>query len=134
MLFRSQYEDIAAHSREEAESWYKNKVREKMTNGEYVQGVARMPKTNVHFMYILHVHSYLIFQCKKDISPINLFICLFIQLFVSVFLQFDQMAMQASQYGDELKNIKGEIADLNRMISRLQSEIEAVKAQVGDRG
>ena len=42
------------------------------------------------------------------------------------------MSMQASQYGDELKNIKGEIADLNRMISRLQSEIEAVKAQVGD--
>ncbi|XP_067099381.1 intermediate filament protein ON3 [Osmerus mordax] len=67
---KAQYEDIAAHSREEAESWYKNK--------------------------------------------------------------FEQMSMQASQYGDELKNIKGEIADLNRMISRLQSEMEAVKAQRGN--
>ncbi|XP_036414921.1 intermediate filament protein ON3 [Colossoma macropomum] len=64
---KAQYEDIAAKSREEAESWYKSK--------------------------------------------------------------FDQMASQASQYGDELRNSKGEIAELNRMISRLQSEIEAVKAQ-----
>ncbi|XP_072522294.1 intermediate filament protein ON3 [Salminus brasiliensis] len=64
---KAQYEEIAAKSREEAESWYKSK--------------------------------------------------------------FDQMASQASQYGDELRNTKGEIAELNRMISRLQSEIEAVKAQ-----
>ncbi|XP_007251567.2 intermediate filament protein ON3 [Astyanax mexicanus] len=64
---KAQYEEIAAKSREEAESWYKSK--------------------------------------------------------------FDQMASQASQYGDELRNTKGEIAELNRMISRLQSEIESVKAQ-----
>ncbi|KAM6980331.1 intermediate filament protein ON3 [Aplochiton taeniatus] len=64
---KAQYEDIAAHSRHEAESWYKSK--------------------------------------------------------------FDQMSIQASQYGDELRNVKGDIAEINRMISRLQSEIEAIKAQ-----
>lgn len=40
------------------------------------------------------------------------------------------MSSQAIQYNDELRNIKGEIADINRMISRLQSEIEAIKSQV----
>lgn len=45
-------------------------------------------------------------------------------------LQFDQMSVQASQYGDELRMVKGEVAEVNRLISRLQSEIEAVKAQV----
>ncbi|XP_036388895.1 intermediate filament protein ON3-like isoform X1 [Megalops cyprinoides] len=64
---KAQYEEIAARSREEAESWYKNK--------------------------------------------------------------FDQMSAQASQYGDELRNTKSEIAELTRLISRLQSEIDAVKAQ-----
>lgn len=64
---KAQYEEIAAKSREEAESWYKSK--------------------------------------------------------------FDQMSSQAIQYNDELRNIKGEIADINRMISRLQSEIEAIKSQ-----
>lgn len=64
---KAQYEDIAAKSREEAESWYKSK--------------------------------------------------------------FDQMSTQAIQYNDELRNIKGEIADMNRMISRLQSEIESIKSQ-----
>lgn len=44
--------------------------------------------------------------------------------------QFDQMSSQASQYNDELRNTKGEIADINRMISRLQSEIEVIKSQV----
>lgn len=46
------------------------------------------------------------------------------------FLQYDQMASQATQYGNELRNTKAEIAELNRMISRLQSEIESIKAQV----
>lgn len=45
-------------------------------------------------------------------------------------LQFDQMSVQASQYGDELRVVKGEVGEVNRLISRLQSEIEAVKAQV----
>ncbi|TRY74140.1 hypothetical protein DNTS_026684 [Danionella cerebrum] len=64
---KAQYEEIAARSREEAESWYKSK--------------------------------------------------------------FDQMSSQANQYNDELRNAKGEIADINRMISRLQSEIEVIKSQ-----
>nr|XP_041743210.2 keratin, type II cytoskeletal 8-like isoform X2 [Coregonus clupeaformis] len=40
-----------------------------------------------------------------------------------------KMAIQATQYGDELRNTKGEIAEINRLIGRLQSEIEAVKQQ-----
>ncbi|XP_016372816.1 keratin, type II cytoskeletal 8-like [Sinocyclocheilus rhinocerous] len=64
---KAQYEEIAAKSREEAESWYKSK--------------------------------------------------------------FDQMSSQAIQYNDEMRNTKGEIADINRMISRLQSEIEVIKSQ-----
>lgn len=40
------------------------------------------------------------------------------------------MSVQASQYGDELRVVKGEVAEINRLISRLQGEIEAVKAQV----
>uniref|UniRef100_A0A3Q2QW58 IF rod domain-containing protein n=1 Tax=Fundulus heteroclitus TaxID=8078 RepID=A0A3Q2QW58_FUNHE len=43
--------------------------------------------------------------------------------------KFDQMFVQASQYGDELRLVKGEVGEVNRLISRLQSEIEAVKAQ-----
>lgn len=64
---RSQYEEIAARSREEAESWHKNK--------------------------------------------------------------FDQMSAEANQYGNELRSTKGEISELNRMISRLQNEIQAAKTQ-----
>ncbi|XP_062401668.1 keratin, type II cytoskeletal 8 [Sardina pilchardus] len=64
---KSQYEDIAARSRDEAESWYKSKV--------------------------------------------------------------DMMSKQAHQYGDSLRNAKGEIAELNRVIGRVQSEIESVKGQ-----
>ncbi|KAM9409433.1 keratin, type II cytoskeletal 8-like [Pholidichthys leucotaenia] len=64
---RAQYEDIAAKSRAEAESWYQQK--------------------------------------------------------------FQEMQTSAGQYGDDLRATKAEIAELNRMISRLQNEIEAVKAQ-----
>ncbi|XP_037534532.1 keratin, type II cytoskeletal 8 [Nematolebias whitei] len=64
---RAQYEDIAARSKAEAESWYKQK--------------------------------------------------------------FDEMQSSAGQYDTDLRSTKAEIADLNRMISRLQNEIEAVKAQ-----
>ncbi|XP_075869292.1 keratin, type II cytoskeletal 8 isoform X1 [Nelusetta ayraudi] len=45
--------------------------------------------------------------------------------------RFDQMSVQASQYGDELRVVKGEVAEVNRLIGRLQTEIEAVKAQRG---
>lgn len=40
------------------------------------------------------------------------------------------MQMSAGQYGDDLRSTKAEIAELNRMIARLQNEIEAVKGQV----
>uniref|UniRef100_A0A3Q2EDN7 Keratin 5 n=1 Tax=Cyprinodon variegatus TaxID=28743 RepID=A0A3Q2EDN7_CYPVA len=43
--------------------------------------------------------------------------------------KFQEMQSSATQAGDELRNTKSEIADLNRMISRLQNEIEAVKGQ-----
>lgn len=44
--------------------------------------------------------------------------------------QYQEMQNSAGQAGDELRNTKSEIAELNRMISRLQNEIESVKAQV----
>ncbi|XP_055725804.1 keratin, type II cytoskeletal 8-like [Salvelinus fontinalis] len=43
--------------------------------------------------------------------------------------KLDQMAIQATQYGDELRSTKGETAEINRLIVRVQSEIEAVKQQ-----
>lgn len=44
--------------------------------------------------------------------------------------QFEEMQSSAGKYGDDLRNTKAEIAELNRMISRLQNEIESVKGQV----
>ncbi|XP_056131053.1 keratin, type II cytoskeletal cochleal-like [Lampris incognitus] len=43
--------------------------------------------------------------------------------------KFDQMSVQANQYSSELRNTKGEIAELSRLISRLQNEIQAVQGQ-----
>ncbi|XP_070695323.1 intermediate filament protein ON3-like isoform X2 [Pempheris klunzingeri] len=43
--------------------------------------------------------------------------------------KFDQMTAEADQYGNELRSTKGEISELNRMISRLQNEILTAKAQ-----
>lgn len=40
------------------------------------------------------------------------------------------MQTSANKYGDDLRSSKTEIADLNRMIQRLQAEIDAVKGQV----
>ena len=40
------------------------------------------------------------------------------------------MQTSATQAGDDLRNTKTEIAEINRMITRLQNEIEAVKGQV----
>lgn len=47
--------------------------------------------------------------------------------------QFDQMSAEADQYGNNLHTAKTEVSELNRMISRLQSEILSAKAQVGQR-
>ncbi|XP_041954973.1 keratin, type II cytoskeletal cochleal-like isoform X1 [Alosa sapidissima] len=43
--------------------------------------------------------------------------------------KFEEMQSSAGQYGNDLRTTKSEIAELNRMISRLTSEIEAVKGQ-----
>ncbi|KAM4610507.1 keratin, type II cytoskeletal 5 isoform 2-T2 [Polymixia lowei] len=43
--------------------------------------------------------------------------------------KYEEMQSSAGQYGDDLRTSKAEIAELNRMISRLQNEIEAVKGQ-----
>ncbi len=45
-------------------------------------------------------------------------------------LQFEEMQSSAGQYGEDLRSTKTEIAELNRMIARLQNEIDAVKGQV----
>ncbi|KAG7478182.1 hypothetical protein MATL_G00077760 [Megalops atlanticus] len=43
--------------------------------------------------------------------------------------KFDQISKKATECGDEVRNTKLEIAELNRMISRLHNEIDAVKGQ-----
>ncbi|KAL3974067.1 mitogen-activated protein kinase kinase kinase 13 [Sarotherodon galilaeus] len=43
--------------------------------------------------------------------------------------KYEEMQTSANRYGDDLRATKTEIADLNRMIQRLQSEIDAVKGQ-----
>uniref|UniRef100_A0A7N6AJN7 IF rod domain-containing protein n=1 Tax=Anabas testudineus TaxID=64144 RepID=A0A7N6AJN7_ANATE len=43
--------------------------------------------------------------------------------------KYAEMQQSAGRYGDDLKSTRAEIADLNRRIMRLQSEIDMVKAQ-----
>merc|ERR1719309_1826004 len=43
--------------------------------------------------------------------------------------KYEEMQLSAGKYGDDLKSTKAEIADMNRRIMRLQSEIEVIKAQ-----
>jgi len=43
--------------------------------------------------------------------------------------KYEEMQSSAGQYNDDLRSTKSEIAELNRMIARLQNEIEAVKGQ-----
>ncbi|XP_061829930.1 keratin, type II cytoskeletal 8-like isoform X2 [Nerophis lumbriciformis] len=43
--------------------------------------------------------------------------------------KYKDMETSAGQYGDDLRNTKSEIAELNRMISRIQNEIDAIKGQ-----
>ncbi|CAG6021592.1 unnamed protein product [Menidia menidia] len=44
--------------------------------------------------------------------------------------KLNQISAEATQYDGELRNTKAEIAEFKRMITRLQREIEAAKAQV----
>uniref|UniRef100_A0A672PPT0 Intermediate filament protein ON3-like n=1 Tax=Sinocyclocheilus grahami TaxID=75366 RepID=A0A672PPT0_SINGR len=43
--------------------------------------------------------------------------------------KFEEMQTSAGQYGEDLRSTKTEIAELTRMIARLQNEIDAVKGQ-----
>ncbi|GAA6081927.1 keratin, type II cytoskeletal cochleal-like [Tachysurus ichikawai] len=43
--------------------------------------------------------------------------------------KFEELQSSAGSYGEDLRNTKSEIAELNRMIARLQNEIESVKGQ-----
>ncbi|XP_051985575.1 intermediate filament protein ON3-like [Xyrauchen texanus] len=43
--------------------------------------------------------------------------------------KFEEMQSSAGQYSEDLRSTKTEIAELNRMIARLQNEIDAVKGQ-----
>jgi len=43
--------------------------------------------------------------------------------------KYQEMQQSAGKYGDDLKSTKAELADMNRMILRLQSEIDVVKSQ-----
>ncbi|XP_066445085.1 keratin, type II cytoskeletal cochleal-like [Eleutherodactylus coqui] len=43
--------------------------------------------------------------------------------------KYEELRISASKHGDDLRNTKSEIAELNRMINRLKGEIENAKAQ-----
>uniref|UniRef100_A0AAY4ABW0 IF rod domain-containing protein n=1 Tax=Denticeps clupeoides TaxID=299321 RepID=A0AAY4ABW0_9TELE len=43
--------------------------------------------------------------------------------------KYEEMQTSAGRYGDDLRTTKAEIAELNRMIARLQNEIDSIKAQ-----
>ncbi|KAM8867070.1 keratin, type II cytoskeletal 8-like [Synchiropus picturatus] len=43
--------------------------------------------------------------------------------------KYEEMQTSAGQYGEDIRATKSEIAELNRMIARLQNEIESVKGQ-----
>lgn len=52
--------------------------------------------------------------------------------YLSVWLfQFETLQAQAGKHGDDLRNTRNEIAEMNRAIQRLQAEIDNIKNQVG---
>lgn len=46
-------------------------------------------------------------------------------------LQFETLQAQAGKHGDDLRNTRNEIAEMNRAVQRLQAEIDNIKNQVG---
>lgn len=44
--------------------------------------------------------------------------------------QYEALQVTAGKHGDDLRNTKNEISEINRVIQRLQGEIENAKAQV----
>lgn len=154
---KAQYEDIAARNCAEAENWYKNKVKSykriiccnstsnfMLSNiyynvyyifksflliGGFYKGWNRQANTNKLLQYPVRLVlstslvRHLIITCSA---------CNSFPLFVLCRHKFDQMAAQAGQADNELRTTRGEIAELNRMISRLQMEIQAAQGQVSD--
>jgi hypothetical protein len=49
-------------------------------------------------------------------------------------LQYEELQVTAGRHGDDLRITKQEIAEINRMIQRLRSEIDHVKKQVHQTG
>lgn len=45
--------------------------------------------------------------------------------------QYEELQVSAGRHGDDLRNTKIEISEINRMVQRLRNEIESVKKQVG---
>lgn len=45
-------------------------------------------------------------------------------------LQYEELQTLAGKHGDDLRRTKTEISEMNRNISRIQAEIEALKGQV----
>lgn len=46
-------------------------------------------------------------------------------------LQYESLQAQAGKHGEDLRNTRNEIAEMNRAIHRLQTEIDNIKNQVG---
>jgi hypothetical protein len=46
--------------------------------------------------------------------------------------QYEELQVTAGRHGDDLRNTKQEISEMNRMIQRLRAEIDNVKKQVKD--
>jgi len=44
--------------------------------------------------------------------------------------QYEELRVTAGRHGDDLRNTKQEISEINRVIQRLRSEIDHVKKQV----
>ena len=45
-------------------------------------------------------------------------------------LQYEELRVTAGRHGDDLRNTKQEISEINRVIQRLTAEIENAKCQV----
>lgn len=46
--------------------------------------------------------------------------------------QYEELQVSAGRHGDDLRNTKIEISEINRMVQRLRNEIDSVKKQVGE--
>uniref|UniRef100_A0A670Z4J3 IF rod domain-containing protein n=1 Tax=Pseudonaja textilis TaxID=8673 RepID=A0A670Z4J3_PSETE len=46
--------------------------------------------------------------------------------------KYEELQVTAGRHGDDLRSVKTEISDLNRMVQRLRSEIDAVKKQISN--